>query len=378
MSQFFGQRLRQARLLNLMTQAELAATVGVTRQYIHALEIGDKAPTRELVLALCLPLNVATGFFSEANTTEIKEEQCHFRSRKTTTLTNRQQFIAHGTLFNVLVEHLEADLGFPKVDIPHFDISHASDTDEAIEEAAEKVRKHWALGEGPITNMCRVLEGKAGAVITQFPGISEKVDALSVSAARPVVVLNPEERSPARIRFSLAHECGHLVTHFGLETGDEVTEAQADRFASAFLMPRSTFSADFPEASRFEWAKLYEMKRTWGVSVAAILRRAKDLGLIDDTQYYRGNVYLSKSGQRKKEFYDEFVPKEKPTLLRTALVAYQQELERKSSAITEALHVSANMLRRLVGEDVTWIDSASAANAVVSIGDFRGKRQTSS
>ena len=137
---FSGERLRLARLLNCMSQADLAATVGVTRQYVHALEIGDKKPTRELLLALCLPLNVTAAFFSQPRVAEIKEEQCHFRSRKTTPLVHRQQFIAHGTLFNALIKHLEKSLSLPKVDIPHVDVSNASDVDEALEGAG--VRGH--------------------------------------------------------------------------------------------------------------------------------------------------------------------------------------------------------------------------------------------
>jgi Zn-dependent peptidase ImmA (M78 family)/transcriptional regulator with XRE-family HTH domain len=372
---FFGDRLRLARLLNLMTQADLAATVGVTRQYIHALEIGDKAPSTDLVQALRLPLGVAPGFFFKPSGTDVKEDQCHFRSRRTTALAHRQQFIAHGTLFNSLIKHLEASLSFPAVDIPHTDICGTRDLDEAIEQAAQQTRDHWQLGEGPITNMCRVMERKAGAVITKFPGISEKVDALSVSVARPIVVQNPDERSSARLRFSLAHECGHLVMHFGVETGDETTEAQADRFASAFLMPRRTFTLDFPHVDRFEWARLYEMKKRWGASVAAILRRAKDLGLIDETLYYRGNVYLSKTGQKKKEFYDDLVASETPTVLKTAIDAYEKRHGRGN--LIEALQISPNMLRRLVGDQFKVASPGGTDAAVVSIGEFRDKRQSS-
>jgi Zn-dependent peptidase ImmA (M78 family)/transcriptional regulator with XRE-family HTH domain len=373
--EFFGERLRLARLLNLMTQAELAASVGVTRQFIHALEIGDKNPSNDLLLAFCLPLNVTAKFFSKPSLTEVKEEQCHFRSRKTTPLAHRQQFIAHGTLFNSLIKHLETELTLPKVDIPHFDISRSKDIDEGLEEAALRTRNYWGLGDGPITNMCRVLEKKAGAVITRFPGISEKVDALSVSAARPIVVQNPEERSPARARFSLAHECGHLVVHFGIETGDDVTEAQANRFASAFLLPRTTFTSDFPQRGRFEWGKLYEMKKTWGVSVAAILRRAKDLGLIDDTLYFRGNAYLSKSGQKKQELYEDVIAPERPGLLRNALVAYQKGRAGKTNPLTEAMQISPNLLRRLAGDDLSLAVGPTVDSTVVNIGDFREKRQ---
>jgi Zn-dependent peptidase ImmA (M78 family) len=126
---------------------------------------------------------------------------------------------------------------------------------------------------------------------------------------------------------------------------------------------------------RFEWAKLYGMKKTWGVSVSAILRRAKDLGLIDQTLYYRGNVYLSKTGQRKKELYDELVPEERPSLLRAAIALYEKDRARKGT-LADAMQISANMLRRLVGEEISTTAVAAGDSAVVSIGEFRGKRQS--
>lgn len=45
-------RVRQARLVAELTQAELAATVGVTRQTIVAVEAGDYAPSVYLALGL--------------------------------------------------------------------------------------------------------------------------------------------------------------------------------------------------------------------------------------------------------------------------------------------------------------------------------------
>ena len=92
------------------------------------------------------------------------------------------------------------------------------------------------------------------------------------------------------MRFDIAHELGHLVLHEGHVTGDRKTESEANRFASAFLLPRSTFVKVFPKrGTRIDWAGIRALKLEFQVSKAAILYRAKSLELLDDDQY-RGAV----------------------------------------------------------------------------------------
>lgn len=108
--------------------------------------------------------------------------------------------------------------------------------------------------------------------------------------------------------------------HQGIVTGDSVTEGEAHRFASAFLIPRSAFAREFPRSRRIlDWNALFTMKLRWKVSVRAIARRAFDLGLIDAAQYRRANIQLVKTGQAKAERYEERIAVEKPELLRAAI-----------------------------------------------------------
>ena len=130
------------------------------------------------------------------------------------------------------------------------------------------------------------------------------------------------------MRFDIAHECGHLIMHQGKITGDKETETEANRFASAFLLPRAAFISEFPRATvRFNWSAIYDMKLRWKVSVAAIIRRAFDLGIIDAAAYRRASIHLSKTGQAKKEHYDdsELILPEEPELLSNAITALEQE-----------------------------------------------------
>jgi len=55
--------------------------------------------------------------------------------------------------------------------------------------------------------------------------------------AEPVIVVSEEEAGD-RLRFSEAHELGHLVLHFGRAGGRaREVEQEANDFASAFLLP---------------------------------------------------------------------------------------------------------------------------------------------
>ena len=113
---FSNAKLRLARLLNGWTKAELAERLQVSRQFVHALEIGEKTPSNELLPALALVLRVQPAFFTSALEEEVREGECHFRSRRNMPDKLAEQIIAHGTAVESLVRYLERSLTLPKVD----------------------------------------------------------------------------------------------------------------------------------------------------------------------------------------------------------------------------------------------------------------------
>lgn len=344
-SGFQGAKLRIARLLNGWTKADLANHLQVSRQFIHALEVGEKQASQDMVAALALSLKVQPSFFFTSLENEVKEEECHFRSRRSMPDKVADQIISFGTALELLVRFLDRELDLPSVDFPSLE----AHTDEEVELAAETCRKHWGLGFGPISSMIRVLEN-AGAVVTLFHGDRHEIDALSMARARPIVVRNTLKQAPGRHRFDLAHECAHLVIHQGISTGDHTTEGQANRFASAFLMPREQFLKEFPVMiGRLDWQAIYSLKGRWRVSAKAIIRRAKDLGLIDDVQYASGNRFLNSSGQAKNERYDENIPFEEPELLRMAVAAYCSAASISSAELAKKVGMTPSLVETLSG-----------------------------
>ncbi len=352
-NKFLGEKLRLARLLNGITLKELGESVTASRQFIHQLEGDTRQPPEDMLYALCEVLSVRRDFFFTKLDNDVKFEQCHFRKRKTTPVSLVNRVCSYSTVFEELVRFLSQYLDFPESNIPEYSNENDSYSNIEIEEAAEACREHWKLGlDTPIQNITNTLE-QAGVVITTFSGVSEKVDALSLNRKHPIIIRNSAKDSPCRLRFDLAHECGHFVLHNGIETGDTARESEADRFASAFIFPRSSFVREFPRGfivnREISWKPLYELKIRWGMSLRAIIYRAHFLRIITSQQYRAANIRLNKSGQSKVEKYDDMIEKESPELLNSSIEILGSDLGISFHKISENLNITSEMLSTITG-----------------------------
>ena len=348
---FFGEKLRLARLLKGITQQQLGDLVSTTRQYIHQLESGSRQPAEDVLSALCESLAVFPSFFSSQLGNDVKPEQCHFRKRKTTPVGLANRVLAYSTIFEQLVTYIQQFIELPTTNFPTIDNSVSKYSNSEIEQAAESCRKLWGLGvSSPISNVTRALENN-GIIITQFAGVSNKVDALSVNRKYPIIVRNDAKESVCRMRFDLSHECGHFILHDGIETGDGKTESEANKFASAFLFPRVAFHKEFPDfrGYRLNWKLIYDLKLRWKLSARAIIYRAHYFGLITAQQYRSANVWLNKTGQSKKERHDDLIPQEPPELLKNAIELLDQQLGNSFKHIADKLGIYPELLAQITG-----------------------------
>lgn len=166
------------------------------------------------------------------------------------------------------------------------------------EKAAAHVRLLWQMPRGPIQNLIEVIERAGGLVIHCDFGV-EQMDALYQPAPQlPSLFWMNSNKPFDRARFSLAHELGHVVMHH-VYTEAPIAEEEANRFASAFLMPRADFRSEC--LTRLDFPTLAQLKQRWRVSMAAILRRAHDLHVITDS-YYK-SMLIRMSSMRKVEPY---------------------------------------------------------------------------
>lgn len=348
---YSGDRLRLARLLNAKTLAEVAAQVGVNKQKIHKLENDQAHIDRGLALALSAALDVSADFFVPVSMTgqPIETDAIHFRATKSRTKqADKDHDAAKVIVLDEMLMHIESELDLPAYNIPNI----ATASDREIEAAAIACREHWGLGNAPIANMVRVLEN-AGVVVLNSDSRCEAIDGASIDGAsidnrRPKVLRNTPTRG-YRSRFTDAHELGHLVMHKGIITGDRETERQANRFASAFLLPAQAFYASFPKSHRIDWAEIERLKQHWCVSKAALFYRAKQIGAIDDKQYLTAVKALNNRGERSKENGDERIAPELPELLPDALQYLAKTRHWDSHWWQETLGINQSLLATVIG-----------------------------
>jgi Zn-dependent peptidase ImmA (M78 family)/DNA-binding XRE family transcriptional regulator len=360
---FEPRRLKLARSFHGLTLDELGERVSASKQYINQLELGAKTPTDELVEALAAALFVRPVFFFRPPPADISVANSNFRRLRSTRVRDSEQVIAHGVVLDDLLSFVEQFLNLPKPNFPAFHAKELSD----CERAAEQARIHWGLTQNlPIESTVRVAEN-AGAVVVKFPAVAREIDALSINRPRPLIVRSSEKEKPTRLRFDISHEIAHLILHKApapMNAGADLRrEAEADRFASAFLLPRKPFERGFPRARRLDWQYIFALKRQWNVSAQAILRRAYDLALIDAAQYRTGCVYISKQGYRRSEPFepDEI---ETPELLATALRALHEHCRMSPEEVAAQLGVQTVILAKLLGLPIPDLRTAEPATVL--------------
>jgi Zn-dependent peptidase ImmA (M78 family) len=174
-----------------------------------------------------------------------------------------------------------------------------------------------------------------GILVARLEVAKRGIDAFShAQGSRPVVILGSDKGDAARSRFDAAHELGHLVCHPDADPGGE-QEQQAHAFAAELLMPRAHLERILPR--RFDLGAYARLKQEWGVSIAALLYRARSLEVIGDAAYRRAVVIMNKRYGRRNEPYPLGRP-ELPALLATACqVAERAGVARERIAIEACL-----------------------------------------
>ena len=289
-------RLRTARELARLSQAQLAGEAGLTPAAISQFESGAARPSPETIAILGDVLNVPVAFFNE----EIQESHDgFFRSLRRTSVADRRKARAIAYVAHDVAVRASAAGRFPATDVPMIPVSGLDADLAEIERAAAQVRAQWGIAPGPAPDIAELLEAH-GITVIRLPLGSSDVDAFSLPFAdHPVVVLGTDKDDRARSRFDGAHELGHLVVHGEQIWGVKEVETQAHRFAAEFLLPAEQIYDQLP--TTVDWPALFELKRHWQVSLAALLMRARTLGRMTEGTYLSAIKTASARGWRRIE-----------------------------------------------------------------------------
>ena len=314
-----------------LTQSELATKVGASQARISKIEAGLLPLSDEMLKTLSSALDYPEHFFfQDEDLYGIGTSILFHRKKETISIKtlNKIHAMVNIRRFHVAkmlkAAEIEPAKSFPKFDIDEFD--------GQAENVALAVRASWVLPKGPIQNVTKAIED-AGGIIIKCDFDTRKIDAISqwITGLPPLFFVNAGVPGD-RMRFSLAHELGHVIMH---RTVNADLEDQANRFAASFLMPADDIRHSLSEITV---PKLAILKPYWKVSMGALLKRAAKLGKITERQERYIWMQFSKAGYRLREPPELDIPAEQPRLLNKLIDLHRTRLQ---YSIAEFSHLIA-------------------------------------
>lgn len=304
MEQTFAERFLSARNMAGLSLQQLADRLEnrITKQALHKYEQGKAVPDSEGLFRLASVFNVRPDFFSRITTVQLQGVEFRKRTKLTKTeetsiLTRAIDFFERYTELEIL---LNQRVGFTN---PLANTVVNSRTD--VEEAANRLREAWNLGTDPIPNVVEMLENRCLKVFQLK--VSDAFDGLAASIKggpndeSPVIVINTLF-DLVRQRFTAVHELAHQCLRFNQAATPRDIENLCHGFAGAFLIPRDRFISNLSAPRKqISVRELIEMKAYYGVSMQAIMRRAKELDVINEKTYTGFTIHFAKQGWRKEE-----------------------------------------------------------------------------
>ncbi len=319
---FNGDLLRLARQYRGLNQRDLAAKLSAEASTISRIENGVIEPPPEFVERAAIALDVLPALFSQPDRVYGLPVSVHPMWRKKAAFPQREIDRALAEL-NLRIIHLRRLIGSieyrPAAEMPELDIeSHGNDP----ERVAALVRRAWMIPAGPIPDLTGWIE-QAGCFVlhADLPASAMDGVTLRVPELPPCIFLHRGQPAD-RMRYSLAHELGHLVMH-RLPTSD--MEDEANKFAGALLMPANDIKPYFL-GRRIDLAFLAGLKPEWHVSMQALLYRGSELGIVTHNQarYLWQQFNMHRLKMREPPELD--FPHEQPTLMPKVLSLHLDQL----------------------------------------------------
>lgn len=346
-----GRRVVQARELRQLTQTELADAVHVAQSMIAQIEREQRQPSRELIEAIAFQTGFPPTFFQKPPANDFPIGSLLFRARTALKAAERKSVYRYLQIVSEIVFTMAENVQELPVRISPLN-------GVSPHEASQIARSQLGLSpDEPIGNLMSAVE-RAGAYIIVLPDTVEQLDGFSVWAgypdARPIIAINPHKPVDRR-RFSLAHELGELIIgHFSASSPSE-REKLINQFASAFLLPEEALRDELQPPVTL--TTLLPLKIRWGVSLKALVYRARDLSTITERQYLYLNKQINKRGWGRNEPASNDLPNEVPRAVRkVAEVVYGNPVDVRQLARDTAVstHFIETMLRqyRTVGSHV--------------------------
>lgn len=332
-------RIILARESRGMLQSELARTIGISQAKLSKMESGLLEVSEMQLDRLSKALQYPKSFFFEF--VEIYPLGLNYY-RKNKGIPSRvfRAIEAFVNLRRTEMEKLLRSVEFTfDRRVPRCDVD--DEKYGSAEIIAKSVRSYWKIPRGPIANMTELLES-AGIIVfpcdfgtRAFPGVGTWT-----SDGINLIFINKKMPSD-RMRFTLAHELGHIVMH---RLVTETMEDEAHKFAAELLMPSETIR---PQLSHLRIDKLAQLKLHWKVSMQAILLKANQLGVLNPRQYNYLWFQMGKLGYRLNEPFEYSVGRENPSLLSEMISSHLSEIGMNVDELAGVLRLEEDEFRSI-------------------------------
>jgi Zn-dependent peptidase ImmA (M78 family)/transcriptional regulator with XRE-family HTH domain len=339
-----GAMLRLARQLKGIHQTEAASRLGIEQPLLSRIENGLVEPREETLLRAEIVYEIPRSFFELSDPVYGAPVSVHpmWRRKADVSIREMDRIVAE---MNIRVMHVRRLLEGAEYahanELPRLDIDDYGDP----EKIAGLVRAHWKVPRGPIKDLTLLVE-RAGVLVAHSPLGGALVSGVTFSApgVPPLVVLNNEQPAD-RLRFTLAHELGHLVMH---RFPSPTMENEAHAFASALLMPAADIKP-YLIGRRIDLERLAALKPEWKVAMQALLMRASALNVVttNQAQYLWKQINARRLRLREPPELD-FEP-ERPTVISTMLRVHMDALGYSPEELARLLHIREHDLTSFYG-----------------------------
>jgi Zn-dependent peptidase ImmA (M78 family)/transcriptional regulator with XRE-family HTH domain len=321
-----------------LLQRDFADALNISQGELSKIEAGLREPSEELVERMASHLRYSKDLFFMDERIRGSSSSCpYYRKRKSATLHAIRQALAVANVRRIQISRLLISGGAeldPQNQFKRIDIEEHPGGASNI---ARTARAMWTLPPGPILNLISVVED-AGGIVFRCDFGTTKIDAMSqwVQSLPPMFFVN-QEIPCDRMRWTLAHEIGHVIMH-SLPTDN--IEQEANEFAAEFLMPTREIK---PYLNDLSLPRLAALKSYWKVSMNGLLKRACDLGTITERQ--RSYLWMQMGAHGYRTHEPNPLPQEEPTLVKEIVDLHTGQLGFSMRELAELMMMTEDEVR---------------------------------
>ncbi|MCF0115255.1 MAG: ImmA/IrrE family metallo-endopeptidase [Erysipelotrichaceae bacterium] len=297
----FSKNLKYYRLKKNLTRRELASLSGITPMAITHYENGERNPTMDIIKKLAEVLEIRVIDFLMIRNANLVFKHAEFRKSRDLTLLEqeyiRESVEEYFSRFFTTVEILGGEV------LPECPQCHCLKLTLDDEMNAIKLREHLRFAvNGPIGNLIETLENIGILVYMvdidnpSFSGMNGFVD------ERPYIAIN-KAMSDERIRSTIAHELAHLMFDWSdyADKDEQSIESTVTAIAGAFLFSSNDAKRELGIHRKSITKDMLLVCREYGISMMLLVKRAKIIGIINQSAEKEFYSKVSQAGWKKNE-----------------------------------------------------------------------------